>query len=190
MGRKNKHQPKRNWMVGFLLFAMVAFIASQIPWNKFKSKGNDRVSTEANTKVNSQSKSNSLNKTFNPVTTINIIKQSSNDSIKVDVELALNKQDIARGLMYRKSMPDHGGMLFVMPINEPQNFWMKNTYLPLDIIFIDTEKKIVSMGKNTTPLSEKQVPSEGAAKYVLEVNAGFADAYGLKKGDIVDFHLN
>lgn len=189
MGRKNKQQPKRNWMVGFLLFAMVAFIASQIPWNSFSSNKNNRTNSQTSTQGNSESKSTNLNKVFNPTTSVNIIKQSNNDSIEVDVELALNDQDIQRGLMYRKSMPDHGGMLFVMPINQPQNFWMKNTYIPLDIIFISTDKKIVSIGKNTIPLSEKQVPSDGPAKYVLEVNAGFADAYELKKGDYIDFNL-
>jgi len=186
MGKKNKQQPKRNWMVGFLLFAMVAFIASQIPWNKFS---NNRNNVQTNNQSSNQNQIRTADKVFNPVTFVNIIKQGTQDSIKVDVELALNKQEIAMGLMHRKTMPDHGGMLFVMPINEPQNFWMKNTHIPLDIIFIDTEKKIVSIGKNTVPFTETQVPSDGPAKYVLEVKAGFSDAYGLKKGDYIDFNL-
>jgi len=188
MGRKNKQQPKRNWMVGFLMFAMFAFIASQIPWHKFSSS-NRSNNVQTNNQNKTRSNSKNLDKAFNPVTSLNIIKQSNNDSIKVDVELALNEKDIAMGLMHRKSMPDHGGMLFVMGENKIQSFWMRNCLISLDIIFIDADKKIVSIGKNTVPLSEKQVLSEGPAKYVLEVNAGFSDAYQLTKGDFVDFNL-
>ena len=64
---------------------------------------------------------------------------------------------------------------------------MKNTLIPLDIIYVDAEKTIVSIQKNTTPLSEKSLPSDSDAQYVIEVNAGFADRYGLKAGDKVDF---
>ena len=189
--KKNPQGPKRNFMVGFLVLAMIAFIASQIPWNKmssFNNKSNPKTSTSAS--GSSTSNAASLDKGFNPESTVEIIKQDNSDPIKVDVELALNPAEIRQGLMYRKTLPDHGGMLFVMEKNEEQSFWMKNTYVALDIIYINTDKKIVSIAKQAKPLDETPLPSNGIAKYVLEVNAGFADAYGLQAGYQVNFNYN
>jgi uncharacterized protein len=87
--------------------------------------------------------------------------------------------------MYRRSMPDSCGMIFVMPDYEPQKFWMKNTYIPLDIIFLDETKKIVTIQANTTPFSEAGVESYEKAKFVLEVNAGYCKRKGIEKGDLV-----
>ncbi len=190
--KKKKGQgPKRNLMVGFLILAMIAFIASQIPWNKMSSsKNSNNNASRSTSSQNINSNSNNLDKPFNAESTVIIQKQDGSEPIKVDVELALDKEKQRMGLMYRKSLPDHGGMLFVMEKNEIQSFWMKNTYVPLDIIYVDLDKKIVSIAKNTVPLNETSLPSEGIAKYVLEVNAGFSDAYNLQKGDQLNFTIN
>ena len=74
-----------------------------------------------------------------------------------------------------------------MPIEKMQSFWMKNTFLPLDIIFIDGNGIIGSVQKNTEPFSMASLPSELPAKYVLEVKAGFWDKFGLEKGDKIVF---
>ncbi len=102
------------------------------------------------------------------------------------VEIANSPDEIERGLMYRKELCQKCGMLFVMPNNNYQYFWMKNTKIPLDIIFIDQNYKVVNIAENTTPFSTDNVASEGLAKYVLEVNAGLAKQNNLQKADLID----
>jgi len=104
---------------------------------------------------------------------------------KLTIEIADNDAETTQGLMFRRSMPDSCGMIFVMKENEPHSFWMKNTYIPLDIIFIDESKKIVTIQSNTTPFSEAEVPSYEKAKFVLEVNAGYCKRKGIEKGNLV-----
>jgi len=79
------------------------------------------------------------------------------------------------------------GMLFIQKTFKPQSFYMKNTLIPLDIIFIDDQYKIVSFQKNAKPLDETSLPSEKAAIYVLEINAGLSDQWNLKTGDSISF---
>ena len=78
-------------------------------------------------------------------------------------------------------------MLFIFPQEIPLNFWMKNTPLPLDIIYINTDFSIVHIAENTMPYSTAQIPSKHPAKYVLEVNAGFCRQRGIVAGDRVEF---
>jgi len=105
---------------------------------------------------------------------------------KIDVEVADNEADTQQGLMFRTQMAENRGMLFVFPDMDDRSFWMKNTIIPLDIIYVDDQKKIVSIQKNAKPHSEAGLPSEGPAKFVVEVNAGFTDRYNIKPGDIID----
>ncbi|WP_247653328.1 DUF192 domain-containing protein [Pannonibacter phragmitetus] len=88
------------------------------------------------------------------------------------VEIAATEADRATGLMNRKEMAADAGMLFVFPDSGEKFFWMKNTYISLDMIFIDETGRIVSIARDTEPLSEKIVSSDGSARYVLEVIAG------------------
>lgn len=106
---------------------------------------------------------------------------------KIDVEIAENDTDRQKGLMFRPFMADSVGMLFVFDRPEPQGFWMKNTMISLDIIYVDENKKIVSIQKNAKPYSEENLPSFGNAQYVVEVNGGYCDKYGIKVGDSVTF---
>jgi uncharacterized membrane protein (UPF0127 family) len=92
-------------------------------------------------------------------------------------------EQLSRGLMFRRYMPDDRGMLFDFKTEQPVQFWMKNTYLPLDMIFISKAGKIVSIAENTEPLSEKLVPSGAPVGSVLEVNAGTAARIHAKPGD-------
>jgi uncharacterized membrane protein (UPF0127 family) len=101
------------------------------------------------------------------------------------VELATNDEERARGLMYRKELPEGKGMLFDFQTEQPVSFWMKNTYVSLDMIFIRADGRILSIAENTTPLSERQVPSGGPVRGVLEVVAGTARKMGIKPGDRV-----
>jgi uncharacterized protein len=106
---------------------------------------------------------------------------------KIDVEIADDPYEWERGLMYRNSMPEAAGMLFIFRSPQLLSFWMRDTFIPLDIIFIDGSMRIVTIYKNTQPLSEKQLFSNVAVKYAVEVNAGFCDIHGIKKGDQIRF---
>lgn len=101
------------------------------------------------------------------------------------VELALTPQQRAHGLMFRREMAADAGMLFLFAREAPRSFWMKNTYLPLDILYLDREGRIVSIAADTTPLSETPIPSGEPAMGVLELNAGTAARLGIAPGDRV-----
>ena len=106
---------------------------------------------------------------------------------KIDVEIAENDAERNKGLMYRPYIPDSTGMLFIFPEPRELGFWMKNTQIPLDIMYVDANKKIISIQKHTKPFSEESLPSNGVAQYVVEVNAGFSDRNDIKPGDVVSF---
>jgi len=103
--------------------------------------------------------------------------------IKIDIEIADNDYERQLGLMNRQSMEEMQGMLFIFPAERYQSFWMLNTLFSLDMIFINSKKEIVTIHKNTVPLSEQSYPSSKPAQYVLEVNAGFCDKHNIKEGD-------
>lgn len=106
---------------------------------------------------------------------------------KIDIEIAENEAEQSKGLMYRPYMPDSVGMLFVFQDSKPLGFWMKNTQIPLDIIYVDSNRKIVSIQKNAKPYSEENLPSLSPAQYVVEVNAGYVDQHGIAVGDVIQF---
>jgi uncharacterized membrane protein (UPF0127 family) len=108
----------------------------------------------------------------------------------IDVEIAETDDSRHRGLMFREKMEDNQGMLFIFDQDEPESFYMKNTLIPLDIIFITAKKEIVKIYKNTTPLSENDLPSFKPILYVVEVNAGFTDKYNIKEGDYIEWRRN
>ena len=111
-----------------------------------------------------------------------------NDSLiqTIDVEFAKNEMERSLGLMYRSSMDEHQGMWFIFPEEAPRSFYMRNTEIPLDIIYLDKDKKVVSIAKNARPYDETSLPSEKPAMYVLEINGGLADKWGIDKGDRVE----
>jgi len=101
------------------------------------------------------------------------------------VEMATTEQEKETGLMYRKELADGKGMLFDFSPEQEVSMWMKNTYIPLDMIFIRADGRILRIAENTEPLSTKIIPSRGLAKGVLEVIAGTAQKYGIAPGDRV-----
>ena len=119
---------------------------------------------------------------------LTFIRESKNKDIKIDIEITDNRFEQVRGLMFRTNLPEMGGMLFIMDREEPQSFWMKNTYISLDIIYVDSRFEIVTIQKYTKPLSEESIPSGKMAKYVVEVNAGFCDRFGIMEGDKIKFN--
>jgi uncharacterized protein len=101
------------------------------------------------------------------------------------VEMATTEQEKETGLMYRKELADGKGMLFDFSPEQQISMWMKNTYIPLDMIFIRADGRILRIAENTEPLSTKIISSGGLAKGVLEVIAGTAKKYGIAPGDRV-----
>jgi uncharacterized protein len=101
------------------------------------------------------------------------------------VELARNDAEREKGLMYRRFMPADRGMLFDFKREEPVMFWMKNTYIPLDMIFISKAGTVIGIAADAEPLSERLIPSGGPCYGVLEVNGGVAASISLKAGDTV-----
>lgn len=116
--------------------------------------------------------------------------KSTSDSIitKLDIEIADTDYDVQTGLMYRDSMKDNQAMLFVFPTSTLRSFYMKNTKIPLDIIFLDGQKQIVSFKENAVPFDENGLKSEVPAQFVLEINAGLAEKWLLEVGDRLDYY--
>ena len=101
------------------------------------------------------------------------------------VELATTETERARGLMFRKSLPEGHGMLFDFQTEQQVQFWMRNTYVPLDMIFIRGDGRVLNIAQNATPLSDALIPSAGPVRGVLEVIAGTARKYHIAPGDRV-----
>jgi uncharacterized protein len=101
------------------------------------------------------------------------------------VEMAVTPEEQARGLMFRRSVPEGQGMLFDFKREQELSFWMKNTVVSLDIIFIRADGRILHIAENTEPLSERMIPSFGPARAVLEVVAGTTRKLGIARGDRV-----
>jgi len=103
----------------------------------------------------------------------------------VMVEVADTDATRARGLMYRKSMPENQGMIFVFDRRSDHSFWMRNTCIPLDMLFIDTDGTIVGIEENTTTLSDQNFQVGCPSTFVLEVNAGWTRRHGVVAGQKV-----
>ncbi len=113
-------------------------------------------------------------------------------NIKIEAQLAQTILQQTKGLMNVKNLPENQGMLFVFLDESKKSFWMKNTYIPLDLIFISGDKKIVEIKENFEPCQQKNCPSytsQKKAKYVLEVNGGFCQKHQIKEGDEIQFEI-
>lgn len=125
---------------------------------------------------------------FSPEGSLSFFDSETKTKIQtIEIEIADNKSEISQGLMFRRSMDADQGMLFIMEKSEPQSFWMANTYIPLDIIFVDSEKNIVNIEAQTEPLSTRTILSGKPAEYVVEVLANFCQKYQIYNGDKIIF---
>lgn len=107
--------------------------------------------------------------------------------LNIDIEIAQDDNERALGLMHRYKMSDSAGMLFIMDREEPQSFWMRNTYISLDIIYLNKELEIVKIQKYTQPLTDDPIPSIKKSKYVVEVIGGFCDLNSIEEGDYIKY---
>ncbi|MEX0771526.1 MAG: DUF192 domain-containing protein [Balneolales bacterium] len=113
---------------------------------------------------------------------------TTNDTIST-IRAAVADTDNERnlGLMDVYDLPSDAGMLFLFEDERPRSFWMANTPLPLDILYINSDNEIVRIHQNTTPFSERQIPSDHPAQYVVEVNGGYTIDHDIREGMYIDF---
>ena len=114
-----------------------------------------------------------------------LVVRTATGDITFKVELAVTQAQKNRGLMFRESLEPYTGMLFDFGTPQIVNMWMMNTLIPLDMIFIDTRGKIISIAANTRPMSTETISSGGQAKGVLEIGGGTARLLGIRPGDRV-----
>ena len=118
---------------------------------------------------------------------------TTNSEIMVNVEVADTPQKQSQGLMFRENMKWDHGMLFIFDNETILSFWMKDTLIPLDMIFVDKTFRIINIIDNTLPCNIEPCPdysSEKPVKYVLEVNAGFVETNDIEAGDFISMNLN
>jgi uncharacterized membrane protein (UPF0127 family) len=101
------------------------------------------------------------------------------------IDLAVSAEDQAQGLMFRRSLPRDAGMLFDFGTTRPAEFWMKNTLIPLDLLFITADGHIADIHERAVPMSEATIESKVPVRAVLEVNGGTVARLGIKEGDLV-----
>ncbi len=184
--RKPKPNYKKAVMVGVLFLVMLSFILTSIP--NFGGSGSKAASVK--TPVNSNAPAPRSTTSFTKQGSLTINRQTNPEPLAVDIEVADTEAKRNQGLMFRRHMEPHHGMLFIMERLKEQNFFMRNTYISLDIIYLDENKKIVSIAKNTETLNDNSIPSNGNALYVLEVVAGYSETHGLQVGDQMEWTLD
>ena len=116
-----------------------------------------------------------------------ILQGLKNADIRVQVEVVFRQEDLRRGLMFRNRLGEKAGMLFVYPEDGDRSFWMKNTYIPLDMIFIGNNQRIVGIIENAQPQTTQRRAVDADSRYVLEANGGFTQKYGIRSGGPVQF---
>lgn len=124
---------------------------------------------------------------FRPDGILDFMRPDSSIIARIVIEIAESAQAQARGLMYRRSLPDRGGMLFVDAEPSLRSFWMKNTPIALDIIFVDAQGDIINIVTRTTPFSEDRILSSDSAQYVVEVRAGFVERHRISSADHISW---
>lgn len=117
-----------------------------------------------------------------------LVIRTSGGSYRFNVELAVTEEERAKGLMFRQELDPDAGMLFLYNQDQAVTFWMKDTPLPLDMIFIASDGKITQIVRHAEPYSENLIPSNTYIRGVLEVNAGTADRFNIAPGDHVDYN--
>ncbi len=116
-----------------------------------------------------------------------VVFVTDNGDLSVAVEVQRTPKELQRGLMFREHLPKGTGMLFLMPRQRKQTFWMRNTLIPLDMIFVDDTRRIVGIVANTTPLDETPRGVDRPSRFVIEVPGGYCQEVGIATGDRVKF---
>ena len=121
--------------------------------------------------------------------TVSFIEQSNEEVISVRAAVADDDDSRSEGLMNVHNLPNDAGMIFIFEDEAPRSFWMANTPISLDILFINSEMEIVRIHRNTPPYSHENIVSESPAKYVVEVNAGFTLNHDIREGMKISYTI-
>lgn len=113
---------------------------------------------------------------------LQFLRQDGTKAVSITIEVADTPEARIKGLMERWFLPEFHGMLFIFDRSEVQRFWMHNTPLSLDMIFVDENRRILNIAESTTPLTKQTYSSRGPARYVVEVRAGFSKRHGIDEG--------
>jgi uncharacterized membrane protein (UPF0127 family) len=178
-----RRQPRINQRIIYLIVAIAVLawvIITQVRWHGEKPEGT--AEKKATEEIQGA-------QTFKNQGELSFQLPDGKIISQIQIEVADNASKISQGLMYRERLGENQGMLFIFPDSEPRAFWMKNTILPLDMIFADSNGNIVTIQEHTIPLSQESYISEIPAKYVVEVNAGYANAHNIKVGDKIVWKL-
>lgn len=116
-----------------------------------------------------------------------VLHPEGHPPVRVRVEVARTPRVRERGLMFRREMADDAGMIFVFPVSEHQAFWMHNTYIPLDMMFIRSDRTVLGIVENATPETDTVREVPGDSQYVLEVVGGFSRRHHITAGTRVEF---
>lgn len=188
MSKKHKKQakslspprPKKtNWLVFGVVAIMIVALIALLTKNSDKGEAPDRIPTNQTPTVTTYE--------FHKEGELRFLNAHQELITSIDIEIARDESEREVGLMYREKMAENQGMLFVFDDADVRSFWMKNTLISLDMIFVDGKNQIITIHKHTIPLSEGSYASTGPAKYVIEVNAGFTDAHHIKEGDRISW---
>jgi uncharacterized membrane protein (UPF0127 family) len=120
---------------------------------------------------------------------LTLFRASGDTVVTIEIEIRDTQQERETGMMGRPTLGEQRGMLFVFEEDQFLSFWMLNTMIPLDMLFIDSDGKIVTIHRNTVPYSQQSYGSTTPGRYVLEVNAGFCERYGIVEGDSVAWSI-
>ena len=115
----------------------------------------------------------------------NLVLKTATGDHAFNIEVMASDQERALGLMFRRSLPENSGMLFIYDPPQPATMWMKNTLITLDMVFISADARVHRIESNAEPFSETLIPSDGDVVGVLELNGGEAGKIGLRRGDKV-----
>lgn len=178
---RGNHQQKKGpvfiYLIVFVSVSIVMITLNQTRKRNLERGPNGQITTKTSDKSN----------IFNKEGELDFLNADNNTITSINIEIADDDLQTQRGLMYRRTMKDNHGMLFIFPDEEERSFWMKNTFLSLDIIYLNTNKEIVSIIESAQAKSEESLFSQAPAKYVVEVNAGFVAQHLIKVGDKIDF---
>ncbi|MEX0780457.1 MAG: DUF192 domain-containing protein [Balneolales bacterium] len=133
------------------------------------------------------SESGTHGRSLDYVTQVHFLNSDKDTISTIDAAIADTENERNLGLMDVYDLPPDAGMIFLFDDEQPRSFWMANTPLPLDIIYINSDREIVRIHQNTTPYSERQIPSDHPAQYVVEVNGSYTMNHGISEGMYIVF---
>lgn len=179
-----KNESIRKRKVFILTASFITLIALiLISWKLFLTAG-----TACNKNSNEKNMNNETAFSFIKKGELTFLSADGKKISAIEIETAENEDEWAMGLMYRTTMAENQGMLFIFPNEDFHTFWMQNTVLPLDIIFVNAKKEIIKIHKNTVPFQESpSYDSDKPAMYAVEVNAGYCDKFKIKEGDKISY---